>query len=204
MQIQLLLLTLSACFCTAFADQRVLSPAADLELVPESLSLDDRAPTDAIALIMLPGASIHNRRYSSLLRLVQQESVLPVYAFVPFVPADLALGPLAKGAIERAYRQATQKYRIDPGRIVLAGHSLGAVAVQQFLNHSLSTEPIQRFHGSAVFLGASLLRKYNESVLAQSPWLSVVGTTDGLHRPTRVAQVSLSSCVVRGISIIYL
>ncbi|KAI3629695.1 hypothetical protein MIR68_011130 [Amoeboaphelidium protococcarum] len=158
----------------------------------------------AAFLVILPGAQVNPACYSSLIAEIQSKSEIPLYVGLPHLHFDLAfLRGNVEAAIERVYNHLVQHGMPIDARFALAGHSLGAVAAQQYtadaygiLVQSDSDDP-NEVHVSRrrqlikpwvnIFLGSSLLRKYKD-VKYPVPWMQVSGSLDGLHRVTRVAQ----------------
>ena len=146
-------------------DGRVFKPRASV--------YQSTSKTVDTGVIILQGASIAPSHYAGLAKAIQHEFPKPVWVVVPETILETPLSFLGAGkAIERAKRELLDHGMAEDGSIFLAGHSLGGIAVQEYVHEH------PEFAQGLILMGSALLRKFNESDPLALPVISINGELD--------------------------
>lgn len=133
-------------------------------------------PTSATVdtgVIVLQGASIAPGQYAGLANAIQKEFPKPVWVAVPETLFETPLSFFGAGkAIERAKKELIDHGMTPDGALFLAGHSLGGIAVQEYVHKH------PKFAQGLILMGSALLRKFNESDPLAPPVISINGELD--------------------------
>ena len=135
----------------------------------------------SVALVVVQGAQIHPEQYAPLVSVLQNISQFSLWVGIPDyhfdVPEPLEIG----SGIDRILKAMKSKGMNDSVPVFFAGHSLGGVILQDYLqNHSTLAK-------GQILLGSFLLEKYRNTTY-KVPTLTIGGELDGLTRVTRIME----------------
>lgn len=134
-------------------------------------------------LIIFPGAQKDTSDYENLAREIQQKSPFRMWVGIVRFFAGTANPPQAEHATEYIFRtlQNNGFAEASPESTSIAGHSLGGIVAQYFVN--------QKKFQSLILLSSYLVRSDGNSSLPQAdlPVFTLSGELDGQTRMTRVA-----------------
>ncbi len=136
----------------------------------------------SVGMILVQGAQIPTARYRPLAEALVNAVPFPLSIAVPAFIADLP-EPIQMGS---CVSRALKALDLPKGALVFAaGHSLGAVMIQDY-----AFQQSGMFHG-LLLMGGALQRKYRNGTASHNypiPWVVLDGTLDGLYRVTRQAE----------------
>ena len=134
-------------------------------------------------LIVFPGAQKDTRDYENLAHEIQMKSPFRIWVGIVRFFAGTAKPPQAELATEYIFRTLRKNGFADasPESTSIAGHSLGGIVAQYFVN--------QKNFQSLILLSSYLVRSDGNSSLPQAdlPVFTLSGELDGQTRMTRVA-----------------
>ena len=135
----------------------------------------------SVALIVIQGAQIAPKQYAPLVAALQNISQYSLWVGIPDyhfdVPEPLEIG----SGIDRILNSMKSMGMNESIPIFFAGHSLGGVILQDYLQSRSTISKGQ------ILLGSFLLEKYR-NVTYNVPTLTIGGELDGLTRVTRIME----------------
>lgn len=140
-------------------------------------------PTFDVGVIIMQGAGIKPGEYEGLALAIQSQFDHPVMIGIPESLFDVPLAFLgASNKIKDIKKQMMKEGLTEDAKIFLIGHSLGGLAVQDFVaSHS-------DFADGLILMGSTILRKYALESDLSLPILSLNGEMDAQFKPTRSAE----------------
>jgi hypothetical protein len=154
-------------FCFSFV--LTLTFGADVILAPVK-----RTETEA-ALVLIQGAEISAEQYKPLASSVQSASSLTLWIGIPDFTLDVP-NPLEIGKEIQRILTDMKNMGMNTTTVFFAGHSLGGIVLEDWVNTSSSAV------SGLILMGSYLQRKYTSFSV---PTLTISGELDGLCRVTR-------------------
>eukprot|EP00475_Leptophrys_vorax_P006607 TRINITY_DN1410_c0_g1_i3.p1 TRINITY_DN1410_c0_g1~~TRINITY_DN1410_c0_g1_i3.p1 ORF type:complete len:532 (-),score=137.41 TRINITY_DN1410_c0_g1_i3:69-1664(-) len=134
-----------------------------------------------LAMLIFQGAQIGADQYVSLATAIQQATTgVQLWVSIPAALLDVQ-NPFTIGSAVTRAKQSLADAGYNSTDYIVAGHSLGGVAIQGYSESNPDGIVAQ------VLMGSALQRKYRGTSYA-IPTLTVGGELDGLFRVTRVAE----------------
>lgn len=165
------------------------SPA--IVLPPQNQSSAERL------LIIVPGMNKSASEYENLAREIQQTAPQRLWVGIVQFSADLVNPPQLNAAVEYIFNRVRAQGFADarPELTTIAGHSVGGILAQYFVN--------QKSYSSLILMASYLVRAEGSSSLPQAdlPVLTLGGELDGQTRMTRISLDALSS-MTQGLDIL--
>ena len=135
-----------------------------------------------VALIVIQGAQITPEQYAPLVDVLQDVSQFSLWVGIPdyislHIPEPLEIG----SGIDRILKAMNSQGMKGSVPVFFAGHALGGVILQEYLqNHSTTAK-------GQILWGSYLLEKYRNTTY-RVPTLTIGGELDGLTRVTRIME----------------
>lgn len=146
-------------------------------------------------LIIFPGMYKSPEDYLSLAKEIQNQSPFRLWVGILKFTANLVNPPQAQSAVDYVFQQVSASgfSSASPSNTMIAGHSLGGIVAQYFVN--------KKAYAGLILMSSYLVRSEGGSSLPQAdlPVLTLSGELDGQTRMTRVAVDAKSMIAASGV-----
>ena len=132
-----------------------------------------------VGLVLIQGAEILPNQYIPLAKEIQNASNYTMWIGIPKFTLDIPEPVEIAGRISNVLDEM-RKAGMDTDKVFYAGHSLGGVIIQDYLNNDNNAI-------GQILLSSFLIHKYR-NVTYPIPTLTLSGSLDGLSRVTRIME----------------
>ena len=136
---------------------------------------------EQIGFILIQGAQITPEMYIPLATTLQNMSSYSVWVGIPDFALDVPEPFVISDGIDRIIKSLVSSGMNSSSKLFFAGHSLGGIVLQDYLQGNASLPVAQ------ILLGSFLLEKYRSTTYKVST-LTIGGELDGLSRVTRIME----------------